>query len=133
MRRSRLQKKSKLVQRSRLKKPLDREFRMIIPVTTKADLNKIADKMNRHFGGITVLPRVEGYWTDAKGKVYFDKNMLLFATRDLDVVKNHEDVLIKDRAFMLELAVFAGKLTNQKGIWLEEDLIQDVQIVKVKL
>jgi len=107
------------------------EFRIIVPRQKKV-INEVAKRMTKRFGGVSSIPRVRGYWSQ-KGRTVYDKNALLFSARDLNKVKNKEKVLSQDRRFMKELAEWVSKEAKQDAVWIEEDIIRDVSLVKSRL
>jgi len=109
-------------------KPYESEFNIQIPRRKEA-LKSAVKMMAKRFGGVTVVP-VKGAWLDERGRIVYDNNYLLFSTRDLNGVK--KSILPKDKRFMEDVARKLGKMTKQEAIWIEEDLIKDAEIVKMK-
>lgn len=111
----------------------ERDFKIIIPITKQELIDYTARKMSEHFGGVTIFPIVRGYWWDKeRGEMVKDDNILLFSSRDLDDVKSPYYRLELDREFMKELAEDIRKKTEQKSIWIEEDIIRDVHFIEAK-
>lgn len=116
----------------RKRKPLESEFKVLIPRNQKA-LSKTIKRMSDRFGGTTVFP-VRGAWWDKEAKkIVYDNNYLVFSNRDLDPNgKTISPSIMKfDRQFMKELGTELGQDTNQKEIWIEEDIIRDVEFLKI--
>jgi hypothetical protein len=108
-------------------KPAEEEFRMMIPRRESAKEEAVRE-MSKRFGGVTVFP-VYGAWINKKGKTVYDKNFMLFSSRDLHGFK--KSIIPKDKRFMEDLARKLGAETKQEAIWLEEDIIKDIELVKI--
>ncbi len=108
---------------------VERDFKIIIPITNQKNIKSVAKKMSRRFGGVTMHPMVRGYWVDKKGKLVFDDNILLFSSRDLSGVARKKELLKQDRKFMEKLAQNIGAKTRQEAIWIEEDLVKDIRFI----
>lgn len=108
----------------------ERDFKIILPVAEQAVIDKAAIKMSKQFGGVTMQPLVRGLWLDDKGKLVKDDNILLFSSRDLTGVPRKRQVLIKDRKFMKELAHEFGRKLKQDAVWIEEDIVRDIQFIE---
>ncbi len=111
---------------------VERDFKIIIPITSQKNIKSVAKRMSKRFGGVTMHPLVRGYWVDAKGKLVFDDNILLFSSRDLQGVVKKKALLKKDRKFMENLAQSIGRKTRQEAIWIEEDLVKDIRFISPK-
>jgi len=109
------------------RKPYESEFKVIIPRRKKA-LNKAVRRMSDRFGGVTVM-KVKGAWLNDKGKTVYDNNYLLFSNRDLN--GKSPSIMKFDRRFMEELGMELGKDTGEDEIWVEEDIIRDVDFLKI--
>ena len=118
---------------TRKRKPLESEFKVIIPRNQKA-LGKTIRRMSDRFGGATVFP-VRGAWWDKDIKqIVSDNNYLVFANRDLNPKgkpKLSPNIMKFDRQFMKELGIELGQDTKQKEIWIEEDIIRDVEFLTI--
>jgi len=110
----------------------ERDFKIILPVAEQGVIDKAAVNMSKHFGGVTMQPLIRGMWLDSRGKLIKDDNVLLFSSRDLNGLKDKKEVLKKDRKFMKQLADEFGKRLKQDAIWIEEDIVRDVQFIEPK-
>lgn len=108
-------------------KPLESEFRMIVPTKFRSSIKESMIEIAKRFGGVTTFP-VEGAWVNSNGKIIKDANTLLFTTRDLD--GKSPKILIKDRKFLKDLAKRIAIETGEDEIWIEEDIIRDVDFIK---
>jgi hypothetical protein len=111
-------------------RPFESEFKIIIPRNQTA-LKKAVQKMSDRFGGTTVFP-VRGAWWDKEDKrIIYDKNYLVISNRDLNPEgKTISPSIMKfDRQFMEGLARELGTDTKQKEMWIEEDIIRDVEFI----
>lgn len=104
------------------------EFRLMIPRRKQAKEEAVR-AMSKRFGGVTVFP-VLGAWINPRGKTVYDKNYMLFSTRDLEGLKNGS-ILKKDKKFLEALGRKLGIETGQEQIWIEEDIIKDVELLKI--
>ena len=111
-------------------KPLESEFKIIIPREKRKAIKNAVIQMSKRFGGVTSI-KVLGVWGDPKTKkLVKDKNVLLFSTRDLNGMS--PKILEKDRKFMNKLAGEIVKQTKEDEIMVEEDIIKSVDFVKLK-
>jgi len=108
----------------------ERDFKIILPVASQGMIDHAAVRMSNHFGGVTMQPLIRGLWLDQKSKLVKDDNVLLFSSRDLDDKKDKRKTLDSDRKFMKSLASEYAKRLKQDSIWIEEDIVKDVQFVK---
>jgi len=110
-------------------KPLESEFKIIIPREKKKAIKNALSKMSRRFGGATEI-LVRGVWENPKTKkLVKDENVLLFSTRDLD--GKSPKILVKDRKFMDKLAGEIVRQTGEDEIMVEEDIIRSVDFIKL--
>lgn len=108
------------------------DFKIILPVAEQGIIDRAAIKMSKQFGGVTMHPFIRGLWADDKGKLIKDDNVLLTSSRDLEHIINRRKTLAADRKFMKELAHEFGKRLKQDAIWIEEDIVRDIQFIKTK-
>lgn len=109
---------------------MDREFKIILPVSAQEITNEVSAKMSKRFGGVTMFPLLRGAWLKS-GKLVKDDVVMLSSSRDLDKVKNPMKVLDADRKFVNNLAVQYGRKLHQDSVWTEEDLLDDTNVVKI--
>jgi len=107
----------------------ERDFKIIVPVSSQGNINNIATSMSKHFGGVSVIPHIRGQWLDDKNKLVTDENMLMFSSRDSKDVKDYKGQLKKDRKFMKDLAKAIAKKLKQDSVWIEEDIVKDIIFV----
>jgi hypothetical protein len=108
-----------------------RDFKLIIPITAQENIRDVERKMTEHFGGVSAFPLVKGYWSDPKGKLYEDENILLSSVRDYSKSEHPYIQLHQDEEFMQKLAQDIGEKTNQQSIFVEEDLVAKCSFVNI--
>ena len=86
--------------------------------------------MSRHFGGVTVYPSVVGcYLPQGSNKLHCEENVLLESDRDIPPEERPvaDKIFSEDKSFMDSLADKAGKEFGQDSIFVDEDIIKDVE------
>jgi hypothetical protein len=113
-------------------RPFESEFKIIIPKNRTA-LTKTIKKMSDRFGGTTVFPVRGAWWDKETKKIVYDNNYLILSNRDLNPEGKlmSPNIMKFDRQFMEGLARELGADTKQKEIWIEEDIIRDVEFIKI--
>jgi len=114
-----------------MKKANERSYSIIIPMTKQKIVEDVADAMTKHFGGVTIFPSVRGYWR-RKGQSVYDENIMLFSARDLKKGQSPVAIFQNDWRFMRELAKEIARKTGQESIYIEQDIIRDVEFVSRK-
>jgi len=114
----------------------DRSFSITVPKYDNSGkkipnryFQKYVEKMSGHFGGVTVFPTVQGHWI-GEGRSFVDKNYVLSASRDYDLISNQSEALKKDKKFIKELAKVVGVELGQASIFVETDLLDDVSFIR---
>jgi len=109
----------------------EREFKLVVPkfdndghrISTEK-LKEIALEMSKHFGGVSVFPKVLGCWEGKEG-LECEENALLVSARDSSDEKQFKD----DMEFMKNLAKKVGNELGQEAVMLSEDIIKDVSFI----
>lgn len=100
---------------------MEKEFEMVVPATDNAGnriktevLEHIAQRMARHFGGVTVLPSAAGCWVDDQ-KLMCDQNIILKSDRYGPDAS--QSVIANDKSFMDHLGHEVAGSLGQKAIF----------------
>jgi hypothetical protein len=111
--------------------PNERTFKIIIPISKREEMEKVADKMVSHFEGVTIFPMIRGYWKNPKTKqAVYDDNFLLVSARDVRAGQDHRLIFKTDWEFMHDLAKETATKLDQKSVMIEQDIIRDVDFVE---
>lgn len=121
----------------------DREFKLIVPekyakgrlkiVTPTSTIKKIEKTMASHFGGVSIYPRIKGFWYDKTSKkMVEDDNILFSSVKEYSKSKHPMTEHMKDERFMEKLAKEVGRKTKQKAMLVEEDLVGKCSIIPIK-
>jgi len=114
----------------------ERSYRMVLPKfdndghrIDNSRLEPYAVEMSRHFGGVTVYPTVVGCYVPKDGELHCEENALLESARDIpqEDRPRADEIFKRDKEFMRRLADRAGREFGQESVFVEEDIIKDVE------
>jgi len=112
------------------RKPNEREFKLIVPLTEQKKMEEIATEMTKNFGGVTIIPFTRGFWLDSEGKAVYDDSVIMLSSRDIKRGQDHLNIFKKDWEFMQNLASKIAKELEQDTVFTQQDIIKDVELVK---
>ena len=121
----------------------DREFKLIVPekyqkghykiVTPVSIIKKIEKTMATHFNGVSIYPKIKGFWYDKDTrKMVQDDNIIFSSVKEYSKSEHPMTDHMKDERFMEKLAKEVGRKTRQKAMLVEEDLVGKCSIIPIR-
>jgi len=106
----------------------ERVFKIIVPITEQSRIEDISGKMTNRFGGATILPLTRGFWL-SNGKPVYDDSVMIFSARDIKEGQDHIRIFREDWDFMKNIAGEVGRDLKQEAVYVEQDIIREVEFV----